>query len=365
MSKAYDRVEWQFVEATMRKMGFGERWIGWIMKCIKSVVYKVLINGQPRGKITPNRGYVREILYLPTFILCTEVLISNLKRAESVKSLTGLKVARASPPVSHLLFADDSLFFCKATVEESAVLLQILQNYERASGQKINFDKSSIQFGHTVETTVRAEIHQMLAEADKRLDIKVLSKGGKEVMSIVSARPLVCKGLIKRVGSGSSISVWYDPWISDSCPRPAICKGINYYPHLTVNQLINSQTSTWNRPLLQQFFESEEITRITGIPVATGYKPDTWGWFYTTTGRYTVKSGYTVLQELSQMRGHYQFGPDTRRLQAQSWKVKCTTKLQHFLWQIITGCLSVGARLCSRGMRVDPLCVRCGMGDET
>ncbi|CAA7044586.1 unnamed protein product [Microthlaspi erraticum] len=59
------------------------------------------------------------------------------------------------------------------------------------------------------------------------------------------------------------------------------------------------------------------------------------------------------------------FGPDIRRLQAQSWKVKCTTKLQHFLWQIITGCLSVGARLCSRGMRVDPLCVRCGMGDET
>ncbi|CAA7014609.1 unnamed protein product [Microthlaspi erraticum] len=178
--------------------------------------------------------------------------------------------------------------------------------------------------------------------------------------SIVSARPLVCKGLIKRVGSGSSISVWYDPWISDSCPRPAICKGINYYPHLTVNQLINSQTSTWNRPLLQQFFESEEITRITGIPVATGYKPDTWGWFYTTTGRYTVKSGYTVLQELSDEGTLPVFGPDTRRLQAQSWKVKCTTKLQHFLWQIITGCLSVGARLCSRGMRVDPLCVRCG-----
>ncbi|CAA7054626.1 unnamed protein product [Microthlaspi erraticum] len=516
MSKAYDRVEWQFVEATMRKMGFGERWIGWIMKCIKSVVYKVLINGQPRGKITPNRGLRQGDPLSPyIFILCTEVLISNLKRAESVKSLTGLKVARASPPVSHLLFADDSLFFCKASVEESAVLLQILQNYERASGQKINFDKSSIQFGHTVETTVRAEIHQMLGihkvggvgnylgvpeslggaktkifsflidRQQKRINgwtSKVLSKGGKEVMvksvlsampthvmscfrlpkgvtnkltsavanfwwstnsqtrgmhwlawrklcrhktdgglgfrviedfntallakqlwrlmdnpdslfakvfkgryfrnstpldpirsyspsygwqSIVSARPLVCKGLIKRVGSGSSISVWYDPWISDSCPRPAICKGINYYPHLTVNQLINSQTSTWNRPLLQQFFESEEITRITGIPVATGYKPDTWGWFYTTTGRYTVKSGYTVLQELSDEGTLPVFGPDTRRLQAQSWKVKCTTKLQHFLWQIITGCLSVGARLCSRGMRVDPLCVRCGMGDET
>ncbi|CAA7043439.1 unnamed protein product [Microthlaspi erraticum] len=183
--------------------------------------------------------------------------------------------------------------------------------------------------------------------------------------SIVSARPLVYKELIKRVGSGSSISVWYDPWISDSRPRPAICKGINYYPHLTVNQLINSQTSTWNRPLLLQLFESDEVTLIAGIPVATGYKPDSWGWHFTTSGRYTVKSGYSVLQELSDEGTLPVFGPDVRRLQAQSWKVKCTTKLQHFLWQIISGCLSVGARLCSREMRVDPQCVRCSMGDET
>ncbi|CAA7032485.1 unnamed protein product [Microthlaspi erraticum] len=152
MSKAYDRVEWEFVEATMRKMGFAETWIRWIMKCINSVQYKVLINGQPRGRIIPHRGLRQGDPLSPyIFILCTEVLISNLQKAANLKVLTGLKIARASPPVSHLLFADDSLFFCKATVEESAVLLKILQLYECASGQKINFDKSSIQFGHTVE----------------------------------------------------------------------------------------------------------------------------------------------------------------------------------------------------------------------
>ncbi|CAA7059232.1 unnamed protein product [Microthlaspi erraticum] len=161
---------------------------------------------------------------------------------------------------------------------------------------------------------------------------------------MISARPLVHKGLIKRVGSGSSISVWYDPWISDSRPRSAICKGINYYPHLMVNQLINSQTSTWNLPLLHQLFESTEIARITGITIATGYRKDTCGWLFTKSGRYTVKSGYRVLQELADEDVIPVFGPDVRRLQAQSWKVKCTTKLQHFIWQIISGCLSVGAR---------------------
>ncbi|CAA7051623.1 unnamed protein product [Microthlaspi erraticum] len=79
-----------------------------------------------------------------------------------MKRITGLKVARASPAVSHLLFADDSLFFCRATGEESRVLLQILKEYEVASGQQINLGKSSVQFGHTVDPDVRREVHQTL-----------------------------------------------------------------------------------------------------------------------------------------------------------------------------------------------------------
>lgn len=59
-----------------------------------------------------------------------EVLISNIKKAEREKLLTGLKVARASPSISHLLFADDSLFFCKANKEECQMILDILKQYE-------------------------------------------------------------------------------------------------------------------------------------------------------------------------------------------------------------------------------------------
>ncbi|KAL5826781.1 hypothetical protein ACOSQ3_018622 [Xanthoceras sorbifolium] len=60
--------------------------------------------------------------------------------------LQGIKVASSAPSVSHLLFADDSLIFSRVTVEDCSHLKEILKIYEQASGQSINFDKSTLSF---------------------------------------------------------------------------------------------------------------------------------------------------------------------------------------------------------------------------
>ena len=56
ISKAYNRVEWEFLRQIMLKLGFAPKWVHLAMETLTTTSYSVLINGEPRGFITPSRG---------------------------------------------------------------------------------------------------------------------------------------------------------------------------------------------------------------------------------------------------------------------------------------------------------------------
>ena len=137
MSKAYDRVEWGFIEKVMEQLGFHERWVSLIMHCITTVTYSVLINEVAHRCIVPSRGLQQgDSLSSYLFLLYAYGFSSLINDVARNNMISGVTINRGCPMVTHLFFADDSLLFYKASTQECQKLMAILDLYEVASRQK-------------------------------------------------------------------------------------------------------------------------------------------------------------------------------------------------------------------------------------
>jgi hypothetical protein len=83
-------------------------------------------------------------------------------------------VASSAPAVNHLLFADDSLLFMKASVEGVGEVADLLESYCQASGQRINLDKSSVFFSNGCLEVIRAAMKERLNVQNETLNDKYL-----------------------------------------------------------------------------------------------------------------------------------------------------------------------------------------------
>ena len=157
ISKAYDWVEWTFLKRMMVKLGFDPNWVHLAMEIVTTASYSILINGEPRGFVTPTWGIRQgDPLFPYLFLLCAEGLSALLRKAGEAGVLKGIKSSQHGFWVSHLLFANDSLLFCQATMEEGQRLLQFLEQYEVASGQAINRQKTTLFFSKNTKQEVES-----------------------------------------------------------------------------------------------------------------------------------------------------------------------------------------------------------------
>ncbi|GAU23391.1 hypothetical protein TSUD_334390 [Trifolium subterraneum] len=143
--KAYDSVDWGFLEYMLRRFGFCEVWIGWMRACIFGGNLSVLVNGSPTGEINIQRGLKQGDPLAPfLFLLVAEGLEGVMRRAGDLDLFKGFTIRRGGPTISHLQYADDTLCIGEASVENLWTLKAILRGFELASGLRVNFWKSCL-----------------------------------------------------------------------------------------------------------------------------------------------------------------------------------------------------------------------------
>ncbi|CAM8884344.1 unnamed protein product [Rhodiola kirilowii] len=151
MRKAYDRVDWNFLEQMQLRLGFPIEWVEKVMKCVKSVSYRVRVNGLISDKFCPERGLRQGDPISPyLFVICTDWLARRLEEQQEQGLIRGVRVSRTAPMISNLMFADDSILFVRAEVDDIMRLKSTLVKYEDLSGQQINLNKSEVCVGNNV-----------------------------------------------------------------------------------------------------------------------------------------------------------------------------------------------------------------------
>lgn len=104
----------------LNKMRFYPAWINWIMCCVKTISFAFNVNGEKRVCALPQKGIRQEdLLSLYHFILCAEGFSRLIENSVHDRKISGVKISRRGPAVSHLFLAYDTLIFCKASLQEA------------------------------------------------------------------------------------------------------------------------------------------------------------------------------------------------------------------------------------------------------
>ncbi|KAA3471043.1 reverse transcriptase [Gossypium australe] len=115
-------------------MDFCEDWISLIIRCVTSVSYIVVINEAYGDEFRPTRGLRQGDPLNPYLcLICAEGFSQLLDMAKRERKFFGAKVGRSGISMTHLLFADDSVLFEEASIEDANIMKNVINEYETVS----------------------------------------------------------------------------------------------------------------------------------------------------------------------------------------------------------------------------------------
>ncbi|GKV15133.1 hypothetical protein SLEP1_g25935 [Rubroshorea leprosula] len=393
LSKAFDRVEWNFLEDIMRAMGFPDKWINHVMMCVRTV--NLLF-----GKASEREA---------------QKLLEILKEYEQVSG------QQINLDKSSIFFSSNTPPAMQHQVMQTLNISQVITDDKYLGLPLIIGRKKSICFDSIRErvwSKIKGWETKLLSRAGREILIKAVRLGGlgfrdlgafnlatlarqswrmmhdkttlcyqvlkakyfpdgdlmgatmKTNASMVWRGVIAGLGILKmgstwRIGSGRDVRIWRDNWLpSGAIPQPQIAL-VHHNLDDRVSDLIDEDRGCWKEAAVRHSFRAEDAEAILHIPISRRCSIDRLIWLGTNNGKFTVKSAYKYAWQLVFGSEHHDHDQVLLPIWKAVWFLNVPPKIKHVLWRIIWENLPYRDILLSRGIDVEPGCGICNTTEES
>ncbi|GAU37868.1 hypothetical protein TSUD_22840 [Trifolium subterraneum] len=300
---------------------------------------------------------------------------------------TGFKVGNTGLSVSHLQYADDTLFIGEASMENIWVLERLLGLGARDL-RAVNLASLGKWRWRLISGGVGLWRVLILARYDSlfpsphlggRLkDLKRVSCWWRNMSLLGDHEDAISdwfsEGVSKKVGNGHMTSFWFDPWLGGTPLRTQFQRLflVSTQSTSTVREMgrwVEGQwiwDLRWRRYLfVWELNILESLNEILDRPTISTTN-DSWCWKHDPSGCYSVKSAFLALSHST--TDEVIFSVEEQRLLPKVWKTWANSKVAVFSWQLLQDRLPTRQNLWHRGVIRDAsacMCVLCGLGPKS
>ncbi|XP_068472094.1 uncharacterized protein [Phaseolus vulgaris] len=382
--KAYDSVSWEFIYYMLGRLGFCGKWIEWIKNSLEISSIPVLVNGSPTTEFEPLKG-LRQGDHLASFLflIAAEGLAGVVRQAEEKMLVESIEVGKKRVKVSMLQYADDTLFFCKASIQGVLTLKAIPKCFELASGLKVNYSKSKV--GVVENRKIAWVAWDKICQSKDKGGLGVIDIGkfnlallGKWIWRLKSEERIFWKDILdskyggwrglRSHGQSCKDSIWWrdlrkvwnlEEWGNDFEERDT---GRTLSEVGVWNNNNWSWKLRWRRnlfvwesslvDLLMHVLDNKRLTR------EGGFKPDKWLWRDVVSINFSVKAAYNIL-----------LGEESvvdEELFTEFWTLKSLPSTQFTAWRVLCNVIPTKDNLLRCGLPLmSDRCPLCGVEEES
>nr|GEY15403.1 putative RNA-directed DNA polymerase, eukaryota, reverse transcriptase zinc-binding domain protein [Tanacetum cinerariifolium] len=186
IQKAYDTVDWNFLQRILICFGFQKRMVTWIMECVTTTSFSISINGSLHGYFKGKRGLLQgDPLYPYLFTMVMEILTLMLKRRVHDSDLFTYHRYCSKMELINSCFADDLFLFAHGDPNSASVIMEALDEFKFASGLVPSLPKSTSYFCNVLNH-IKIAILQILPFEEGSLSLS-RSKVSWEVVCLPKA----------------------------------------------------------------------------------------------------------------------------------------------------------------------------------